>query len=186
MGTSEAIVIRTYPNDALANMAHSRLRFEGIEAEIRKDDCGGAYPSLQMCRGVQLLVNSEDAVDAEKILHAMESEGSEQIEREAEQQNYNRKLTWQEFDSSSSETLPSEHLEQLKTSIYLYVVIGPLISALFADKIDNFFVACLLFVGFVGTAFLYLRNELGKLQESIKAQEKKLMQMEASLQQIHD
>ncbi len=44
----------------------------------------------------------------------------------------------------------------------------PLLSALFADKIDNIFVVCLFFVAIVGTAFAYLRNRLGQLEESLK------------------
>jgi hypothetical protein len=75
---------------------------------------------------------------------------------------------------------PSQQLEELKSVIFTYVVLAPLLSALFADKIDNFFVICLLFVGFVGTAFVYLRNRLSQLEESLKDQERKLMELESA------
>ncbi len=76
------------------------------------------------------------------------------------------------------EDLPSQQVDELKTFIFTYVLIAPLLSALFADKIDNLFVACLLFVGVVGTSFVYLRNRLLKLEESLKEQERRLMELE--------
>lgn len=76
------------------------------------------------------------------------------------------------------EDLPSQQVDELKTFIFTYVLIAPLLSALFADKIDNLFVACLLFVGVVGTSFVHLRNRLLKLEESLKEQERRLMELE--------
>jgi len=58
-------------------------------------------------------------------------------------------------------------------------VMAPLLSALFADKIDNVFVACLLFVGLVGMSFVFLKRRLEKLDEAIKEQERRLMELEA-------
>jgi hypothetical protein len=49
MNLEESVVVRTYASEALAKIANSRLGFEGIEAHIQKGDCGGVYPSLQMC-----------------------------------------------------------------------------------------------------------------------------------------
>ncbi len=181
MNLDEAVVVRTYPSEALASIAGSRLEFEGIEAHIQKDDCGGAYPSLQMCRGVRLLVKPEDLADAEKILHGMEEEESGKVEREVEQEDYNTtKASWKPFRVLVRDNLPSRQLDELKTFIFMYVVMAPLLSALFADKIDNFFVACLLFVGLVGTSFVYLRSRLGKLEESLKEQERRLMELEGA------
>lgn len=74
--------------------------------------------------------------------------------------------------------LPSQQLDELKTMIFTYVFLAPLLSALFADKIDNIFVACLLFVGLVGTSFFYLRTQLIKLEASLKEQERRLMELE--------
>lgn len=76
--------------------------------------------------------------------------------------------------------LPSQQIDELKTLLFTYIVMGPLLSALFADKIDNIFVACFLFVGLVGTAFGYFKNRIEKLEESLKDQEQKLMKMEAT------
>jgi len=67
--------------------------------------------------------------------------------------------------------LLSQELDQPKGVIFTYVVIAPLLSALFADKIDNIFVVCLLFLGLVGTALIYFRNRLRQLEESLKEQE---------------
>jgi len=179
MNLDEAVVIRTYANEAVASVADSRLGFEGIETYIQKDDCGGAYPSLQMCGGVRLLVNPEDLEVAEKILNEMEAEESGGVEREAERED--RKETescWKPFEVLVMKDRPSQQLDELKTVIFMYVVMAPLLSALFADKIDNTLVVCLLFVGLVGTFSVYLRNRLGKLEESLKEQERRLMELE--------
>ncbi len=69
--------------------------------------------------------------------------------------------------------LPSQQLDELKSVIFTYVVLAPLLSALFADKIDNIFVVCLFFVVTVWTAFVYLRNRLGELEESLKDLERR-------------
>ncbi len=174
----EAVVLRTYASESLASIAGSRLGFEGIEAHIQKDDCGGAYPSLQMCGGVRLLVNHEDLEDAEKILNEMEAEESGKVEPEAEQESRKTTSGGRLREVSVMKNLPSEQLDELKTVIFMYVVMAPLLSALFADKIDNFFVACLLFVGLVGTVFVHLRNRLRKLEETLKEQERRLRELE--------
>jgi hypothetical protein len=90
MNLDEAVVVRTYPGEALASIAASRLGSEGIEAYIRKDDVGGAYPSLQMAGGVRLLVKPEDLEEAEKILNTMEEEDSGEVEREEEPEGQKR------------------------------------------------------------------------------------------------
>ena len=74
--------------------------------------------------------------------------------------------------------LPSQQLDELKSVIFTYVLLAPLLSALFSDKIDNIFVVCLLFVGFVGTAFVYFRNRLSQLEESLKDQERRLTKLD--------
>jgi len=84
MNSDKAIVVRTYVSEAAASIAASCLESEGIEAHIQKDDCGGAYPALQMSGGVRLLVKAEDLEDAEKILDEMEAEDSEKVEPQEE------------------------------------------------------------------------------------------------------
>jgi nitrate reductase NapE component len=75
---------------------------------------------------------------------------------------------------------PSQQLDELKTFIFMYIVMAPLLSALFADKIDNKFVVCLLFVALVGTAVIHVKNKLDILEESLKEQEKRLAEVEGT------
>ena len=179
MDLDEAVILRTYASETFASIAASRLGSEGIEAHIQKDDCGGAYPSLQMSGGVRLLVKPEDLKDAQTILNEMEAEESGKIEREAEQEDpKTTKASRKPFGVLVMKDPPSQQLDELKTVIFTYVVMAPLLSALFADKIDNVFVACLLFVGLIGTVFVHLRNRLGKLEESLQEQERRLMELE--------
>lgn len=179
MNSDQAVVLRTYPSEAAASIAASRLEFEGVEVHLQKDDCGGAYPSLQMCRGVRLLVKSEDLEDAEKIVSKLDAEESRTVESETERRDRGtRNSSGKTFELLVPKNLPSQELDELKTVIFTYVVIAPLLSALFADKIDNVFVACLLFVGLVGASFLYLRQRLDKLEMSLKEQERRLMERE--------
>lgn len=91
MNPDELVVVRTYPGEPLAGIAASRLGSEGIEAHIQKDDCGGAYPSLQMAGGVRLLVKPEDLEDAEKILNSMEVADSEEVEQEEQPEDRDQK-----------------------------------------------------------------------------------------------
>ncbi len=117
--------------------------------------------------------------DAERILNELEVEESRKVERGAEQDgrmtiNSGRKPV----DVLDLKDLPSQQLDELKATIFTYVVLAPLLSALFAEKIDNMFVVCMLFVGLVGTAFVYLKNRLEKLEASLKEQERKLMELE--------
>jgi hypothetical protein len=76
------------------------------------------------------------------------------------------------------EDLPSQQLDELKTFIFTYVFLAPLVSALFADKIDNIFVVCVLFVGIVGTASVYLRKRIARLEESLHEQERRLKELD--------
>jgi hypothetical protein len=90
MNPDETVVLRTYAGETAASIAASRLGAEGIEAHIHKDDCGGAYPSLQMAGGVRLLVKPEDLKDAEKILNEMDAEDSEEVEEEEQPEDRKR------------------------------------------------------------------------------------------------
>jgi|GEM_PF-251756 len=180
MNLDEAVVLRTYACEAEASIAESRLGFEGIETRIQKDDCGGAYPSLQMAGGVRLLVKPEDLEDAERILSEMKASECEGVERQAEQADRReRRPSRKPLEAQAMKDPPSRQLDELKTVIFTYVVMAPLLSALFADKIDNVFVACLLFVGLVGMSFVFLKRRLEKLDEAIKEQERRLMELEA-------
>ncbi len=174
MDLDEAVVVRTYASEALARIADSRLRFEGIETLIRKDDCGGAYPSLQICRGVRLLVKAEDLEDAENILSKMDAENVQPTPETDELEETNSGL----FEDSVAKERPSEQLDQLKTIVFTYIVIAPLLAALFANKIDTVFLACALVIGLVAAVFIHLRNRMRHLEESLKEQERRLMELE--------
>jgi hypothetical protein len=76
-------------------------------------------------------------------------------------------------------TPPTQQLDELKPFLFVYVIMAPLVSALFAEKIDNTFVACLLFIVLVGACFVHLRNRLQTLEESLKEQEQRLTELVA-------
>lgn len=69
---------------------------------------------------------------------------------------------------------PGQQLENLKTFLFTYIIMAPLVSALFAEHIDNWFFACVLFVGLVGGAFSWVRNRLAELERSLQEQERRL------------
>jgi hypothetical protein len=75
---------------------------------------------------------------------------------------------------------PSQQLDELKPFVFMYVLMAPLVAALFADKIDNTFVACLLFVALVGTSVVHLKNKLEILEESLREQERRLAELEGT------
>jgi hypothetical protein len=68
----DAVVIETFSNRVVAELAAGLLYSEGIEALVVADDAGGAYPMLQFIRGVRLLVASEDEARARELLKASE------------------------------------------------------------------------------------------------------------------
>ena len=44
------------------------LESNGIEARLQTDDVGGLQPQLDLTRGIKLLVDEEDLVDAGRLL----------------------------------------------------------------------------------------------------------------------
>ena len=68
MNLDDAVVIDTFPNRVLAEMAADLLAGEGVEARVLADDAGGFYPMLQFVRGVRLYVAREDEALAREIL----------------------------------------------------------------------------------------------------------------------
>ncbi len=71
MDFDDAVVLETFSNRIEAEMAAGLLESEGVEAVVRADDAGGAYPMLQFVRGVRLMVAQEDEARAREILAAM-------------------------------------------------------------------------------------------------------------------
>jgi len=64
---TELVVVRTFLNDADAEVALTALQAAGIEAMIKRDDCGGIHRELWM-GGIGLVVRAEDAQTANEIL----------------------------------------------------------------------------------------------------------------------
>jgi hypothetical protein len=65
------VVLRTYNNKMLADVAAMTLTAAGIESLVRSNDrAGGVLPQMSFIRGIQLVVRSEDLADADEILGA--------------------------------------------------------------------------------------------------------------------
>lgn len=75
---------------------------------------------------------------------------------------------------------PSQQIDELKTLLYLYITLGPLVSALFANRIDNIFAACFLFVCVVGAAFYWFKTRLDSLEKAVREQEERLAEVTRS------
>jgi hypothetical protein len=81
---------------------------------------------------------------------------------------------------------PGRQLDELKTLLFPYIVIGPLLAALFANQIDNIFVACLLFVGMVGSAFFGFKKRYDKIERTVREQEAKLVELTETVNREED
>ena len=68
------VLIKTFSNEAEADMAQQMLQNAGVPAFVLKDDAGGMEPQLQLTGGVRLLVGNADAERAREILGNMFSE----------------------------------------------------------------------------------------------------------------
>lgn len=66
MESQDLVVIATFPSVTEAQIAQGALDDAGIDSMIRTDDAGGMYPTI---RGAQLLVRSEDVVQAREVLN---------------------------------------------------------------------------------------------------------------------
>jgi hypothetical protein len=64
----QAVLLESFPNRILAEMAAALLEAEGIGSLIESDDAGGAYPMLQFIHGVRLWVDGADEARAREIL----------------------------------------------------------------------------------------------------------------------
>lgn len=66
--SDKPVLIKTFSNEADAEMAQQMLQEAGVRAFVLKDDAGGMEPHLQLTGGVRLLVGSSDAERAREIL----------------------------------------------------------------------------------------------------------------------
>lgn len=62
------VEVARFQDNLSAQLAASRLRASDIEVTLIADDAGATYPSLQMVRGVRLLVTEQDEEAALEIL----------------------------------------------------------------------------------------------------------------------
>lgn len=62
------VEVARFPDNLSAQLAASRLRAADIEPTLISDDAGATYPSLQMVRGVRLLVAEENEEAALEVL----------------------------------------------------------------------------------------------------------------------
>ena len=70
----QPVVIKTFDNEADAEMAQEFLQNAGVRAFVFKDDAGGMEPHLQLTGGVRLVVGSADAERAREIVGQMISD----------------------------------------------------------------------------------------------------------------
>jgi hypothetical protein len=70
---AELIAIRSYANEAEANVARTLLEAAGIESMVPQDPKGGLPHALYPSQGVDLLVRPQDRQAAEDVLGAGES-----------------------------------------------------------------------------------------------------------------
>ena len=68
------IAIGTFGTRTEAEMVQGLLASAGIDASIRADDAGGAYP-LDFSGGTQVLVDESDAAAASELLATPPDEG---------------------------------------------------------------------------------------------------------------
>ena len=66
-------VVRSYLNKMEAELAKGLLASEDIDAIVQADDCDGMRPNLWLS-GVRLLVRTEDAAKADKVLAEVDSD----------------------------------------------------------------------------------------------------------------
>ena len=66
--SGDSVVVATYGTRSEAEMAAELLRGQGIESFLSLDDAGGAYPMLDLVRGVRIRVVPEDETRARELL----------------------------------------------------------------------------------------------------------------------
>jgi hypothetical protein len=61
-------VIRTFANEAEAQIAQAVLDANGIDSNLIRDDAGGMMPWLQWLHPIRLVVREADSVEAVELL----------------------------------------------------------------------------------------------------------------------
>lgn len=78
---SKLVVLKTYSSDAEAELAHTRLREAGVEADVASDG-GHTLPQLDINRGVRLRVIETEVDKAREILGLDGDEAGENAQEE--------------------------------------------------------------------------------------------------------
>ena len=72
--SEKTLIIKSFLNEAEAEIARGLLKSSGIKSFISKDDVGGMYPGMQTtATGVHLRVRPKDAGRAEDILKSTDA-----------------------------------------------------------------------------------------------------------------
>jgi hypothetical protein len=69
LALADLVPVRVFLNSPEAEVARTALQAAGLHVILRRDDCGGARPSLWLA-GIALLVPREDLEVAKAILDA--------------------------------------------------------------------------------------------------------------------
>ena len=64
----DLVALRTFNDEAEADLAKSALSAAGIPSITLRDDCGGMRPSLSWAQGVRLMVSTGYIEEANRIL----------------------------------------------------------------------------------------------------------------------
>ena len=76
----DLVVLRTYSNEAEANLAAAVLEANNIPARVVADTAGGAIPAIAIVFPVRLVVQAGDADLARELLDVPVDESDEEIE----------------------------------------------------------------------------------------------------------
>jgi hypothetical protein len=74
MGMDNVVVLTSFVNEMDAQMVVLELQAAGIDAFIRKDDCGGMRPMITAERGIEVMVPKKDLARALEILELTQGE----------------------------------------------------------------------------------------------------------------
>jgi hypothetical protein len=66
----ETVIVRTYANEAEAELARAVLEGNGISAVVLRDSAGGMLPSMPLISEIRLAVRVQDVDEAREILEA--------------------------------------------------------------------------------------------------------------------
>ena len=78
----DLVRLGTYNTLTEANLVKARLESEGIDAIVQSDDLGAMTPTLNMVRGVEVLVREEDRAIAMESLERMLGPGDDTADEE--------------------------------------------------------------------------------------------------------